>query len=259
VLVGIGVILATTGLQAESPALIIGLGLPGLALAGWAFLRLAPPGTLRAARGYPTAVLLRGVLTFAFFCVDAYVALLLVEVRGWSAAQAGIALTAATLSWTAGSWVQARLTSRFSHERFVMVGFPIVAAGLAGIGLILVPAVPAWLSVPIFAVAGFGMGITYSQFALIVLRDVPHDAQGEVTAGLTLSDSLGTALGLTASGAFVAAGIRAGAGPVPGLAAAIAVGATVAVFGWLLAPRLASRRAAEAIGVGCAAMPATHE
>jgi len=241
VLVGAGVILATTGLQAESPALIVGLGLPGLALAGWAFLRLAPSGTLRAARGYPTAVLLRGFLTFAFFCVDAYVALLLVEVRGWTAAEAGIALTAATLSWTGGSWVQARLSSRFAHERFVMVGFPIVAASLAGMGLILVPAVPAWLSVPIFAVAGFGMGITYSQFALIVLRDVPHDAQGEVTAGLTLSDSLGTALGLTVSGAFVAAGVRAGAGPVPGLAAAIAVGAGVAAFGWLLAPRLRSR------------------
>jgi MFS family permease len=259
VLVGIGVILATTGLQAESPALIIGLGLPGLALAGWAFLRLAPPGTLRAARGYPTAVLLRGVLTFAFFCVDAYVALLLVEVRGWTAAQAGIALTGATLSWTAGSWVQARLSSRFAHERFVMVGFPIVAAGLAGIGLILVPAVPAWLSVPIFAVAGFGMGITYAQFALIVLRDVPHDAQGEVTAGLTLSDSLGTALGLTASGAFVAAGVRAGAGPVPGLAAAIAVGATVAVLGWLLAPRLVSRRVGSAIRLGGVALPEAHE
>jgi len=158
VLVGFGVILATTGLQAESPALIIGLGLPGLALAGWAFLRLAPPGTLRAARGYPTAVLLRGVLTFAFFCVDAYVALLLVEVRGWSAAQAGIALTAATLSWTAGSWVQARLSSRFAHERFVMVGFPIVAAGLAGIGLILVPAVPAWFG------STFGSLGTFSRY-----------------------------------------------------------------------------------------------
>ena len=238
VLVGLGVVAATTGLQAESPLLVLGLGLPGLALAGWAFLRLAPPGTLRGARGYPTAVLLRGVLTFAFFCVDAYVALMLVEVRGWTAAEAGIALTAATLSWTAGSWVQARLSSRFAHERFVMVGFPVVAAGLAGLGLILVPAVPAWLSVPIFAVAGFGMGITYSQFALIVLRDVPHDAQGEVTAGLTLSDSLGTALGLTVSGALVATGVRAGAGPVPGLAAAIAVGATAALLGWLLAPRL---------------------
>ena len=235
---GLGVILATTGLQAESPLLIVGLGLPGLLLAGWSFVRLVPPGTLRAARGYPTAVLLRGVLTFAFFTVDAYVALLLVELRGWTAAQAGIALTAATLSWTGGSWVQARLSSRFAHERFVLIGFPVVAAGLAGLALILSPAVPAWLSVPIFAVAGFGMGLTYSQFALIVLRDVPHDSQGEITAGLTLSDSLGTALGLTVAGAFVATGVRAGAGPAPGLLAAIAVGTLAALVGWLLAPRL---------------------
>src|SRR5206468_7574666 len=140
----------------------------------------------RAPCGLPGAIRRRsccGFLTFAFFAVEAYVALLLVEVRGWTAAEAGIALTAATLSWTAGSWTQARLSARFSHERFVMVGFPVVAIGLAGLGLILSPAVPAWLSVPIFALAGFGMGITYAQFALIVLRDVPHDAQGEVTAG----------------------------------------------------------------------------
>ena len=30
--------------------------------------------------------------------------------------------------------------------------------------------------------AGFGMGLTYAQFALIVLRDVPRDAQGTVTS-----------------------------------------------------------------------------
>jgi MFS family permease len=239
VLMGVGVIMATTGLQADSPLLILGLGIPGLALAGWAFLQLAPSGTLRAARGYPTAVLLRGVLTFAFFAVDGYVSLLLQVVRGWSATEAGIALTAATLSWTAGSWTQARLTRRFSHEWFVRLGFPVVAVGLAGVGLILLPEVPAWLSIPIFAVAGFGMGLAYSQFALIVLRDVPREQQGEVTAGLTLSDSLGTALGLTLGGAFVAAGIRAGTGPAPGLAAAIAVATATAILGWLLAPRLA--------------------
>ncbi|HTK45875.1 MAG TPA: MFS transporter [Patescibacteria group bacterium] len=244
VLMGIGVILATTGLQADSPVLILGVGVPGLGLAGWAFHRLVPPGTLRAARGYPTAVLLRGFVTFAFFAVDAYVALLLVEVRGWSAAQAGIALTAATLSWTAGSWTQARLSARFPHEWFVRVGFPVVAAGIAGLGLILLPAVPAWLSVPIFAFGGFGMGLTYAQFALIVLRDVPRPSQGEVTSGLTLSDSLGTALGLTVAGAFVAAGVRAGAGPAPGLAAAIVAGTVVAVLGWFLSPRLRPAAAA---------------
>lgn len=237
-LVGLGVALFTTGLAATSPVLIFGLGGAGLAITLWAFLRLAPPGTLRAARGYPTAVLLRGVVTFAFFAIDAYVALLLVEVRGWSAAGAGIALTAATVSWTAGSWTQARLSSRLPHEWFVRVGFPIVGLGVAGLGLILFDAVPAWLAVPIFALGGYGMGLTYAQFALIVLRDVPRDSQGEVTAALTLSDALGTVFGTSAAAAFIAAAVRAGLGPGPGLAAAIIAGTVAAAVGWALAPRL---------------------
>ena len=177
-------------------------------------------------------------MTLAFFTVDAYVALLLVQVRGWSAAAAGIALTAATLSWTLGSWTQARLSVRISPERFVRLGFPVVAAGIAGLGLVLIPGVPSWIAVPIFALAGFGMGITYSQFALIVLRDVPRDSQGTVTSGLTLSDALGTALGTSVAAAFVSAAVRAGAGPAPGLAAAIAVGTAAAILGWILSPRL---------------------
>jgi MFS family permease len=237
-IVSVGVTILTAGLASESLALTAGLGLVGLAITLWAFLRLTPPGTLRAARGYPTAVLLRGLLTFAFFAVDAYVTLLLVEVRGWSAAAAGLALTAATVSWTAGSWVQARLSARVSHERFVRVGFPVVAIGIAGLGLVLLPAVPAWIAVPIFAFGGFGMGLTYAQFALIVLRDVPRDSQGAVTSGLTLSDTLGTTLGLSLAAAFVSASVRAGAGPAPGLAAAIAAGTLAAFVGWALAPRL---------------------
>src|SRR4030095_6968488 len=133
--------------------------------------RLTPEGTLRAARGVPATVLMRGVITFAFFAVDAYVALALVEWRGWSAAAAGIALTAATVSWTAGSWTQARVAVRISPEGVRRGGFPVVAVRVAGLGLILIPEVPAWLAVPIFAFGGFGMGITYAQFALIVLRD----------------------------------------------------------------------------------------
>jgi MFS family permease len=161
-----------------------------------------------------------------------------VEVRGLSATEAGIALTAATVSWTAGSWTQARLSARVPHVRFVRVGFPVVAAGIAGLAAVLHPAVPAWLAVPIFALGGYGMGLTYAQFALIVLRDVPPDSQGEVTAGLTLSDAVGTALGTSVAAAFVAFSVRAGEGPAPGLAAAIAVGTLAAIVGWALAPRL---------------------
>jgi MFS family permease len=244
-IVAVGVSILTAGLASDQVPIAASLGLGGLAITVWAFLRLVPPGTIRAARGYPTAVLLRGLLTFAFFSVDAYVTLLLVEIRGWSAAAAGLALTAATVSWTAGSWTQARLSARFAHERFVRVGFPVVALGIAGLGLVLLPEVPAWLAVPIFAIGGYGMGLTYAQFALIVLRDVPRDSQGEVTAGLTLSDTLGTTLGLSVAAAVVSASVRAGAGPGPGLAAAIAAGTIAALLGWALAPRLRQRRRAE--------------
>jgi MFS family permease len=241
IVLAIGATLVTAGLGSETPALLAGLTAVGVVLLGLSFRRLTPPGTLRAARGYPTAVLLRGVLTFAFFCVDAYVALLLVEVRGWSAAEAGIALTAATVSWTAGSWIQARLSSRVRAERFVRVGFPIVAIGIAGLGLILVPGVPAVLAIPIFAVAGLGMGLTYAQFALIVLRDVPGAAQGTVTAGLTLSDVIGTAIGTGIAAAAVSTAVRQGQGPGPGIGVAIALGTAVALVGFLLAPRLRAR------------------
>jgi MFS family permease len=233
-----GIVLVTAGLASEQLPLLVGLTAAGLAITGLAMSRLAPPGTLRARRGYPTAVLLRGVLTFAFFCIDAYVALLLVEVRGWSATAAGVALTAATISWTAGSWTQARLSDRIRTEQFVLVGFPIVAIFIAALGLVLLPQVPAWLAVPIFAAAGFGMGLTYSQFAIIVLRDAPAAIQGTVTAGLTLTDVIGTAIGTGVSAAAVAASVRAGLGPGPGIAAAVAVGTVVAFVGFGLAPRL---------------------
>ena len=239
ILVATGVGMLSLGLTTEGagPAMLAVAG-AGAVIAAFAFVRLMPPGTVTAARGYPTAILLRGVLTFAFFAVDVYVPLLLQEVRGWSALGAGIAVTAATISWTAGSWTQARLSARFPHEDFVRVGFPVVALGIAGLALILFAEVPAWLAIPIFGFCGYGMGLTYAQFALIVLRDVPHEAQGEVTSSLTLSDSVGTALGTGIAAAFVHASVAASGGPSSGLAAAIALGAGVAFIGWLLSPRL---------------------
>jgi MFS family permease len=233
-----GVALVTLGLSNAEPVVVGALAIPGAALTVVALRRLTPPGTLRLARGFPAAVLLRGILTFAFFSVDAYVALLLVDVRGWSAAAAGVALTAATVTWTAGSWVQARLSDRYRPEQFVRVGFPVVAIGLAGLAAVLLPGVPAELAIPTFGLAGFGMGLTYAQFALIVLRDVAAHAQGRVTSGLTLSDSVGTAVGTGISAALIAAAVRSGAGPAPGLAVAIALGSGLAVVGFLLSPRL---------------------
>jgi MFS family permease len=233
-----GVGLLTAGLQSENPVVLVGVTAIGGVITFAVFRRFAPPGTLTAVRGYPAAVLLRGVTTFAFFLIDAYVALLLVQVRGLSATEAGIALTGATIFWTFGSWTQARLSPRVRTEQFVRVGFPLVAAGIAAMGLVLIPSVPALLAIPIFSVAGFGMGLTYSQFAIIVLRDSPAAIQGKVTAALTLSDSIGTNLGNSVTAGAIAAAVRAGMGPSPGIALGVVLGAALAVVGFLLSPRL---------------------
>jgi MFS family permease len=215
----------------------------------FAFRRLVPPGTLRARRGYPSAVLLRGFLTFIFFVYDPYISLLMVDVRGWSPTLAGVALTAATVSWTLGSWTQARLSRRIPNERFARLGFAVVGIGTAAVMTVLLPQVPAWVIIPTFAVAGYGMGLGYAQFALIVLRDVPGPEQGAVTSGLTLSDALGTTLGVSVGAALIAASERLTDGPGPGIGIAMAIAVLVAAFGFLLAPRLRYRGTALPEGV----------
>jgi MFS family permease len=247
---GTGLFLAglTSGrLELLVPLVAIGAGL-GLV----AFRRLTPPGTLRAARGVPAAVLMRGVLTFTFFGVDAYVALALVEWRGLTATEAGIALTAATLTWTAGSWIQARLASRYPTERFVQVGLAVVIAGLAAFAVVLSPAVPPWLAIPTFGLAGLGMGLAYAPITLIVLRETPPAEQGSASAAVSLSDSLGTALGTGVTGAIVAASVRATGAPVDGLAIGFAFCVAVGFAGLALSTRLRLPRRSPAAAVALA-------
>ncbi len=227
-------------------ALVPGLPLVvvGAVLAAYAFRRLTPPGTLRAARGLPTAVLLRGLLTFAFFTADVYVSLALQGWRGTSATVAGLALTAATLSWTAGAWTQAHWIGRYGAKPFIRTGFVVVAIGVLGFAAILSPGVPLLVGVVAWAVAGLGMGLAYAPLSLTVLREAPPESQGAATAGLQLSDVLGTALGAGVGGALIAFGHREGAEAWVGLAWAFGIGVLAAVIGVALAGRLTGRRQA---------------
>src|SRR3546814_1825506 len=85
------------------------------------FLRLVPAGTIRLAPGMPAAILLRGILTFAFFGADAYVSLTFQDVRGRETWVAGLALTAATILWPNGAWTQERFVNRVGPRRLVTI------------------------------------------------------------------------------------------------------------------------------------------
>ena len=73
----------------------------------------------------------------------------------------------------------------------------------------------AW-AIPTFAVAGLGMGLGYSPLSLIVLREAPPETQGAASSALSLTDSLGTALGTGVTGAIVAASLRVTGEPADG-------------------------------------------
>lgn len=240
-LVAAGAGLITVGLTMGEALPTIGLAGLGLVLAVPALRRLTPAGTLTARPILPAAVLLRGVMTFAFFGVDAYVSLTLEDYRGLSAVVAGIVLTAATVSWTAGSWIQARNSERWPTDRFVRAGFIVTVVGLAAFGLILLPEVPVAWAVPTFAVAGLGMGLGYAPLSLIVLREAPPGTQGTASSALSLLDTLGTAMGTGVSGAIIAASLRVSGESQTGLAIAFAVAIAVGVAGFVLTRRLHRR------------------
>ena len=136
------IVLPTVGLTLGAAVTLAALELPagvavpavavGLLATGVAFSHLTPRGTLIARPGLPAAVLLRGMLTFTFFGVDAYVSLALVDVRGTSTLFAGAVLAVASFGWTAASWIQARWVTRFGPRPFVRYGFALVVVAAFG-------------------------------------------------------------------------------------------------------------------------------
>ncbi|MFL5708991.1 MAG: MFS transporter [Chloroflexota bacterium] len=239
--VALGAGLLTIGLTTGQPLPTVGLSVIGAVILIAALRRLTPAGTLVARPVLPAAVLLRGILTCAFFGVDAFVALTLVGWRGVSATEAGIALTAATIAWTGGAWIQARGAGRWPTHRFVQVGFAVVLVGLAGMLLALDPDVTWLVALPAFGIAGLGMGLAYSPLALIVLRESAVATQGASTSALSLTDSVGTALGTGITGAIVAASVRANGEPAAGLAVGFAVAIAIGLVGLSLTRRLRPR------------------
>lgn len=235
---GVTAILVTAnGIPVPAAVPLLLLGLPMAALA---YLRLVPAGTVRLAPGMPAAVMVRGILTFAFFGTDAFVSLTYQDVRDQPTWVAGAALTAATIAWTAAAWVQERWIHRVGPRRLVGLGFAFVGLGVVGMFGALGP-LPVWPSILVWASAGFGTGLAYSPLSVTVLGLAEPGREGAASSSLQLSDVLGTSLGTGAGGAFIALGDASGWELRSALTIAFAVTLAVAVGGVLAARRLPVR------------------
>ncbi|MFF3645460.1 MFS transporter [Streptomyces sp. NPDC002564] len=217
----------------------------GLALLVARLRPLLPAGTLSGRPGIPSLVLLRGVAAGAYFTIETYIPLMLVNERQWSPGLAGMSLTGAALTWFAASWLQGHPGLPWPRERVVFAGALIHGAGAAVTLSGALRAMPAATVAVGLLVAGFGMGLLLPGVGVLTLEHSPTNQQGRNSAALQLSDNLSSVLLVGACGAlFNVAHVRSGQDSAAFLAVFAAALAAAAAAG-PLARRITPARAEE--------------
>lgn len=207
---------------------------------------LVPRGTLRAVRGLPTVILVRGLIAAAFFGAEVYIPYLLTDQYDFSPAFAGLALTGAALTWASASWLQGRLGDALSHVRAMWIGTLLVLLSI----LVAIVTAAAGLSPAILIVGwllgGAGMGLMYPRLSVLTLAYSSERDQGFNSSALSISDSLSAALAL-ASTAIVFDALLGAGGAWP-FAGCFALSAAIACVAIAVGSRVGSGKGAGVAG-----------
>jgi MFS family permease len=185
--VGMG-LLQVAGMQADGTAL--GLAAAAVVMLVPSVPRLLPAGTLAFRRGLPSVVGMRGILAGAFFGAEAFLPLMLVQQRGLSTTMAGLSLAGGAVGWAGGSWYQGRPGLQIPRPMLVRRGAVLVAAGITGLGCVLIPGVPAVVAGLSWIVGATGMGLALASVGVLLFELSPIEDQGANSASLQLSDAL---------------------------------------------------------------------
>jgi MFS family permease len=234
----VGSTLLLTALSIGSAPLAIALGVVGAWLGLSRLRHLLPQGSLRLAPGRPSVVIAVFAISFAFFGTEAFVPLGVVELRGGSVTLGGLALSAAAVTWTVGSWLQDRAAGAGMRRTLVVAGAGLIAVGIGITSAVLVPEAPVLIAPVGWAVAGLGMGLAYSMLALLMLETAPPGEAGFSSAALQLMFTLGTAFGAGIGGAVVAVSEAGALGLAPAIGIVFAIMALVAVLAVMMAWRV---------------------
>ncbi|WP_102192907.1 MFS transporter [Microbacterium aurantiacum] len=189
------------GFAAEAqPAIGWPIALGALAVLGFAILPLLPPGTLRARRGLPSVILVRGLAAGSFFAAEAYVPKLLMDRFEFSPTIAGLALTIAALAWSSASAVQGRYGDRLGSTRIVAVSIPLMLVAVLSLLIVSVSGTMPWLAVIGWGFAGAGMGLLYPRLTVLTLAYSTSADEGFNSSALSISDSTGSAVTIALAG-----------------------------------------------------------
>jgi MFS family permease len=205
--------------------------------------RLLPRGFFRAGRGLPTVIALRGLMAGAYFGVEAFIPLMLVQIRGLSATRAGLSLTGAAVSWAFAAWLinRPRLRDRYSRPTLVRAGVGVTAVALLGAVAAISPHTPVWTAAAAMFLAAFGMGLAFPNISVLTLElSAPAD-QGANSASLQVADGLTSTLSVAVAGAVYHALHTSATADGPVFALMYAMFIAIACVAWLVAPRVRVR------------------
>jgi MFS family permease len=210
----------------------------GLVLVGGCVPRLLPAGALRLGRGLPTTVMMRGIVTGAFFSAEAFIPLALVEVRGASVLVGGVCLGAGGVFWAVGAYLQSRLPGERDRSSAVRFGSVLITASLVALPVVVLTDVPIWLSVPIWGVGALGMGTAVPSISVQTMRLSPEDAVGINSSALQIVDSVMVVIAIAILGMVYAEAVLADQATAGTFALLWLMAAALALLAVLAAPRM---------------------
>lgn len=214
----------------------------GLVIGVPALRQIAPRGTFRAVPGMPATAAAAFLLSVSFLAMDAFLTLMLTEVRGLSLGAAGLVITVASITWAIGAWWQSNRAERRTLSWLVGVGVTLLFVGEAAVASTLWQQVPLAVAYAGWGIVGLGMGIAFATIPLAAMR---ASAQGEESAELSsvlLMDMLGVATGAGLGGAAVAMSQAFDAPLRTGIGGAFAIALVAALALAAIARRVPSGR-----------------
>jgi EmrB/QacA subfamily drug resistance transporter len=190
-----------------SPALLSTVGLAAGCLGVLAFVerRSASPlidlGLLRVrsfGRGLVAGLLSYAVLFGSLFLIPFY----LERILGQSAAQTGLLLTPVPIALGTMAPIAGTLTDRIGPGSLTVAGMAVAALALAGLAL--APSISLGMTLGLLALLGFGLGLFTPPNNSAVMGSAPANRLGVAGGILNMTRSLGTSLGVAATGAVLA-------------------------------------------------------
>ncbi|WP_034266268.1 MFS transporter [Actinospica robiniae] len=202
--------------------------------------KLLPPGTLRARRGLPSVILMRGLMAGYYFGMEAFIPLMLEQHRGMSVTMAGLSLATATVGWAAAAWAINKpfVTTRLSRPAIVRLGITVCAISLLGNLLAIDTRTPLWTVAAAMLFASVGAGMAFPVIALLTLEYSEPEEQGANSASLQVADGITSTVAIALAGGVFHALSSGGTASGRVFLLIFAMFISIALLAWALAPRV---------------------